>query len=74
MKELWTFTTREKLDKFLAVLGRHGIDCEITSAEKSHFTIAVNEAEYVKAKRVLLKHRERRTSGDSIHSNDKNIR
>ena len=74
MKELWTFTTREKLDKFLAVLERHDIDCEITSAEKSNFTIAVNEAEYAKAKRVLLKYRERRTSGDSIHGNDKNIR
>jgi hypothetical protein len=73
MRELWSFTTREKMDKFIAILQAHDMECEISSAVKDKYVIAVNESDYSKAKRILLKHRERRTSGDSINSNDKNL-
>ena len=71
MRELWNFMTKGKMEKFEAILKSHEIEYEITSAEKNKYIISVNESEYTKAKRVLLKHRERRTSGDTIKSNDK---
>ena len=74
MRELWKFTEKEKMDKFIIVLKSHEIEYEITSSEKNKYVISVNEAEYSKAKRVLLKYRERKTGGDSIHSNDKNLK
>ena len=71
MRELWNFMTKEKMEKFEVILKSHEIDYEITSAEKNKYVISVDEGDYSKAKRVLLKHRERKTSGDTINSNDK---
>jgi len=70
VKELWTFTFKEKLDKFITILTSHEIEYEILSSTKNKHVVSVSEQEYVKAKRILLKHRERRTSGDSINSNN----
>ena len=74
MRELWKFTTKEKMDKFIVILQSHEIDYEITAAEKNRYVISVNDSEYNQAKKVLLKHRERRTSADSINSNDKSLK
>jgi hypothetical protein len=71
MRELWTFTTKDKLDKFLVIMGSHELDCEVSAVAKNKFVVSVEEGIYAKAKRVLLKHRERRTSGDTINSNDR---
>ena len=66
--------TREKMEKFETILNSHQIEYEITCEEKNKFVISVNESEYVAAKRILLKYRERKTSGDSIHGNDEKPR
>ena len=71
MRELWNFMTKEKMEKFENILRHHEIEFEITSAEKNRYVISVHESDYDDAKRVLLKYRERKTSGDTIHSNDK---
>ena len=66
MKALWTFETREKLDKFLPIVDEHDIAYELSStgSKDTNITISVDENDYTKAKRLLLKHRKRRTSSD----------
>ena len=66
MKELWTFTTKEKLDKFIERLNNHDIGYEVTTKNSKQYVVLVSEGDFVNAKRVLLKHKERRTSGDSM--------
>ncbi len=70
MKTLWTFDTKAKLDEFVVVLKQRGIAHEIASKsdpQKSNnaVTVSVNEEDFEDAKKLLLKHRKRRTSRDS---------
>jgi hypothetical protein len=66
MKELWTFPSKEKLEKFLEVLKNRDIAFEIeTRSEKEH-AVLVDDKDYAKARKVLLKHKERRTSADTM--------
>jgi hypothetical protein len=70
MVHLWTFETRELLDRFAAILGEHGLAYEIQTKKAEAATgadglvIAVADADYTKARRLLLRHRKRRTSAD----------
>jgi hypothetical protein len=71
VKLLWTFESKAKIDPFIVILEGHGITYEITSKNHSlksngEVTIAVDEDEYEKAKRLLMRHRKRRTSGDYL--------
>jgi hypothetical protein len=70
MRELWNFMTKDKMEKFEVILKSHELEYEVTCKEKNKYVISVNESDYTEAKRVLLKYRERRTSGDLINSND----
>lgn len=66
MTVLWTFENQAKLERFAEVLASNGIEYE-TGSEKgpnSLVTLSVDEADYVKAKKLLMKHRKRRTSAD----------
>jgi hypothetical protein len=66
MTVLWTFENQEKLQRFAEVLASNDIAYE-TGSEKlpnSLVTLSVDEADYVKAKKLLMKHRKRRTSAD----------
>jgi len=70
MKTLWTFDTKAKLDDFVAVLKQHDIAHEIASKSepgksKNQVTISVEEADFEFSKKLLLKHRKRRTSRDA---------
>ena len=66
MKILWTFEDQGKLDKFSAVLKEHEISFEIDSKNSENrsnqLTISVNDDEYEKSKRLLLRHRKRISS------------
>lgn len=69
MKTLWTFDTQPKLEEFVSVLKNHDIAYEIASKGDphkpiNHVTVAVEERNFEKAKKLLLKHRKRRTSRD----------
>jgi len=66
MKSLWTFENKEKLDKFLAIIQEHGLEYEVSSKgnKSGEQTLSVAEGDYAKAKKLLLKHRKRRTSAD----------
>jgi type III secretory pathway lipoprotein EscJ len=66
MKELWTFTSKEKLDKFLEVLVKHGIEYEASARSANEQAVSVDERDFPKARKVLLKHKERRTSADTM--------
>jgi hypothetical protein len=66
MKFLWTFTSQDKLDKFLEVLKNREIDYAVETKSPKELVISVEDGDYVKAKRALLKHKERRTSADSM--------
>jgi hypothetical protein len=70
VKTLWTFDTQAKLEDFAAVLRQHDIAHEIASKSdprkpNNEVTISVDEAEFEYSKKLLLKHRKRRTSRDS---------
>jgi len=70
LRTLWTFDTKDKLEKFVAVLKKHGIEHEIASKSdpqktNNAVTVSVNEADFEDSKRLLLHHRKRRTSRDS---------
>ena len=70
MKTLWTFDTQAKLEDFVAILQKHDVACEIASKgnpgkPNNEVTVSVDEQDFEKAKRLLLKHRKRRTSRDS---------
>jgi hypothetical protein len=70
LKTLWTFDTKAKLDEFVAVLKNHDIAHEIASKSDTQkpgnaVTISVDEADFEYSKKLLLKHRKRRSSRDS---------
>lgn len=66
MTVLWTFENQEKLQRFAEVLASNDIAYVIGSEKlpNSLVTLSVDEADYVKAKKLLMKHRKRRTSAD----------
>jgi hypothetical protein len=70
MVPLWTFDSQEKLERFAAVLDSNGIAHETQSKKKQAdqakggVTIAVEEDDYETARKLLMKHRKRRTSAD----------
>ena len=66
MTVLWTFENQEKLQRFAEVLASNDIGYEIGSDKlpNSLVTLSVDEADYIKAKKLLMKHRKRRTSAD----------
>lgn len=66
MKALWTFETREKLDKFLSIINEHNIPYELSSTgnKDTNIALSVDGNDYTQAKKLLLKHRKRRTSSD----------
>lgn len=69
MKTLWTFNSKEKLDRFIVIMNEHDLIFEIHQKENGKqkiYEIIVNEKEYTKAKQLLLRHRERRTSADLL--------
>ena len=66
---LWTFENEEKLNKFKDILKNNDIEYEIQSKNKqdskdSGLVIAVIKNDYVKAKKLLMRHRKRKTSAD----------
>jgi hypothetical protein len=68
---LWTFDTPAKLELFVPILEKHGIAYETSSKGKPKepgdgIRVSVDERDFVKAKKLLLRHRKRRTSGDSL--------
>jgi hypothetical protein len=70
LKTLWTFDTQAKLEEFAAILQKHEIAYEIASKSNpqktnNDVTVSVEDKEFEKAKKLLLKHRKRRTSRDS---------
>lgn len=71
MKNLWSFEDQAKLELFTAVLDAHGIEYEVPpkserKAAANGIPLAVEDREYEKAKKLLLKHRKRRTSTDLL--------
>jgi hypothetical protein len=70
MTQLWTFESRESLDRFAAIMGEYGLAYEIRTKKGEIATghdgvvIFVSEADFAKARRLLLRHRKRRTSAD----------
>jgi len=69
MIPLWTFETREKADAFLPVLQNNNINYEtdgkkLPDSKHVGVTVLVEDKDYAKAKRLLMKHRKRRTSAD----------
>lgn len=67
MTNLWTFENKAKLEQFGAILKSNDIAYETgdQDARNSEVTMSVNENDFQKAKRLLLKYRQRRTSRDS---------
>jgi len=66
MVTLWTFTEQSKLENFSEVLKSNAIEYEVGNGKNhnSLVTLSVNEYDYEKAKKLLVRHRKRRTSGD----------
>lgn len=69
MTNLWTFDSQAKLEQFVEVLKSNDIPYEIVSKRKQNApntgaTVAVDESDFEKAKKLLMKHRKRRTSSD----------
>jgi hypothetical protein len=67
LENLWTFENQSKLDQFAAILTENDILYEIVFKNEkkksaSGITISVDEKDYQKAKKLLMKHRKRRTS------------
>jgi hypothetical protein len=68
--QLWTFETRESLDRFAATLDARGMVYEVRTRGMEiaqgadGLVIAVAEADYAAARRLLLRHRKRRSSAD----------
>jgi hypothetical protein len=70
LKTLWTFDTEAKLEEFAAILLKHDIAYEIASKgnpgkPNNEVTVSVDEQDFEKAKKLLLKHRKRSTSRTS---------
>ncbi len=66
MRELWTFPSKEKLEKFSVTLEAHEIPYEAQAEGANQHSISVDEKDYAKARKLLLKHKERRTSADTM--------
>jgi hypothetical protein len=64
MRKLWTFETKDKLAKFVEVLDTHAIQHETQAKTNREYTVLVDDHDYAAARKLLLKHRERRTSAD----------
>lgn len=66
MTILWTFENQAKLEQFCAILKSNDIFYETgkQGARTNEVTISVNENDFQKSKRLLLKYRQRRTSSD----------
>jgi hypothetical protein len=69
LKVLWSFEDETKLRQFAAILDEHGIFYEIRAKTEKKtpskgVSLSVYEDDYEKAKKLLLKHRKRRTSSD----------
>jgi hypothetical protein len=68
--KLWTFESRDRLDRFAPILDKHGLGYEIQTKGSEPATgadglvIVVAQADYDEARRLLLIHRKRRTSAD----------
>ena len=67
MKTLWTFENQEKLDAFCSLLKEQEVNYEIGATTemkiaKSKLTISLEEGDYEKAKKLLLKHRKRKST------------
>jgi len=64
---LWTYENQAKTDPFIASLREAGIPYETQSKAKQkgqigEVTIYVDEKDYARAKKILMRHRKRRTS------------
>jgi len=64
---LWTFETQSKVEIFTAILQEAGIPCETQSKGKQknstgEVTISVDERDYERAKKLLVKYRKRKTN------------
>lgn len=71
MKNLWSFEDQAKLDLFVKVLEAHDIAFEVQPKARQKvigngITLAVDDGDYEKAKKLLLKHRKRRTGSDLL--------
>ena len=71
LKTLWTFENQDKLEKFCSILKEQGIEYEIKSRNRekvlnSGSILNIDERDFEKAKKLLLKHRKRRTSIDKL--------
>ena len=66
MVTLWTFDAQAKLDRFAEVLKSNDIAYEVGNPKNpnSLVTLSVNEDDYEKAKKLLMRHRKRKTSGE----------
>lgn len=67
MTVLWTFENKTKVDVFAAVLQEAGIEYETNAkgkqnAQANEVTISVDERDYERAKKLLMKYRKRKTS------------
>jgi len=63
---LWTFADLAKLEKFTAILEKNEMLFEINSKSKegsgNQLTISVQEDDYENARRLLMRHRKRKSS------------
>lgn len=66
MKILWTFEDKTKLEKFAVVLKEHEIGYEVNAKSKerstNQLTLSVEEHDYEHAKKLLMRHRKRKSS------------
>jgi len=66
MRELWTFPSKDKLEKFVLTLDAHEIPYTAQAKGSNQHSVSVEEKDYHKARKLLLKHKERRTSEDTM--------
>jgi len=67
LKILWTFENQAKAELFAALLLEANIACETRPSGKSknsanEVTMSVDERDFERAKKALMKHRKRRTT------------
>ena len=67
LRILWTFESQPKLELFAAILQEAGIPHETATMGKNknsanEVTISVDERDYERAKKILMKYRKRRTT------------
>jgi hypothetical protein len=66
---LWSFSNEMKMNKFIDVLKQNSIEYEIQSKMyetrgNNGYSIAVLDKDFDKAKKLLIRHRKRKTSSD----------